>query len=126
MRPEDTHQASVATYLAAALPRDSWWTATANGAWLGGDKRRRKMQISRMQRTGVKFGTPDVLIVTGGRFLAIELKVGKNKASDNQADALDAIVAAGGEATIARSVDDVANFLTACKVPLRASIGSEA
>lgn len=122
VRPEDSLQASVATFLDRALPTTSWWTATANGAFLGGDKRRRSMQAGRLKRTGVKSGTPDLLLLCDGIFYAIELKTEKGKANDNQLSAMDTIAGAGGKPTIARSVEDVERFLRVNGVQLRASI----
>lgn len=119
MRPEDTLQASVAAYLNVALPRASWWTATANGAFLGGDVKRRAIQSRRMKQAGVKNGTPDILIVWDGRFFAVELKTAKGKLTDAQKDVCDAIVGAGGGWTVARSIEDVATFLRSHNVPVR-------
>ncbi|WP_398457379.1 VRR-NUC domain-containing protein [Sphingomonas albertensis] len=120
MRPEDALQASVAAYLDVALPSASWWTATANGAFLGGDVKRRAIQSRRMKAAGVKNGTPDILIVWDGRLFAVELKTAKGKLTESQKDASDAIVGAGGGWTVARSIDDVSAFLRAHNVPVRA------
>lgn len=122
MRPEDTIQAAVSQFLDAALPSTAWWTATANGAWLGGDKRRRMIQAARMKRTGVKSGTPDIIICHEGRFLAIELKAKGGKMSEAQMIAEDAITAAGGGFAVCRSVQDVETVLRDWLVPLKASV----
>lgn len=122
MRPEDQLQTSVAAYLDRALPSSSWWTATANGAFLGGDTKRRAIQSARMKRAGVKNGTPDILILWDGRLFTIELKVGKGKLTDAQRDASDAIVNAGGGWTCARSIEDVQAFLAGHNVPIRGGV----
>jgi len=119
MRPEDALQTAVATYLDRCLPSASWWTATANGAFLGGDVKRRAIQAARMKRAGVKNGTPDILIVWDGRLFGIELKAGKGKLTDAQRDVADAMTNAGAGWTCARSIDDVAGFLTGLGVPMR-------
>lgn len=123
MRPEDQLQASVARFLDRVLPSASWWTATANGAHLAGDARSRAMQANRMKATGIKKGTPDILILHDGRLLSIELKAAKGKLSDAQADVADAITNAGGGYTVSRSIEDVQEYLIAMGVPLRGSTG---
>lgn len=45
-------------------------------------------------------GTPDILMCVRGKFVAWELKVGSNKASDLQQYTLDAITKAGGIARV--------------------------
>lgn len=121
MRPEDALQADVAQWLTDNMPHASWWTATANGAFLGGDKRRRMIQSARMKRTGVKNGTPDLIICHAGRFLSIELKAGKGKQTDDQRAVEDAIALAGGGYAVCRSIADVADALTCWQVPFRGS-----
>lgn len=125
MRPEDELQANVAKYLDRALPLASWWTATANGAWLGGDKRRRMIQAARLKRTGVKSGAPDLIILHDGRFLGIELKVEGETLTDKQMEAEDQIVIAGGGFAVARSIEQVEQALLHWQVPLRARVTIE-
>lgn len=124
MRPEDQLQTEVASYLTAVMPRASWWTATANGAWFGGDKTRRAIQAARMKRTGVKSGTPDIIICHDGRFLSIELKAGKGKQSDAQQEVEDAISVAGGGYAVCRSIADVHAVLSAWLVPVRGALAA--
>lgn len=119
MRPEDALQTAVAAYLDRCLPHASWFTATANGAFLGGDTKRRAIQSARMKRAGVKNGTPDILIVWDGRLFGIELKVGKGKLTDAQRDVADAMTKAGAGWTCARSIEEVATFLASVGVPMR-------
>lgn len=124
MRPEDQLQADVASYLTAVMPHASWWTATANGAFLGGDKTRRAIQSARMKRTGVKNGTPDIIICHDGRFLSIELKAGKGKQSDAQCEVEDAIAVAGGGYAVCRSIADVHTVLSGWMVPVRGALAA--
>lgn len=67
------------------------------------------------KRRFVRFGVPgisDILgCMPGGRFLAIECKVGKNTPTSAQHHFLEQIRKAGGVAIVARSVDDVVNAL---------------
>jgi len=52
-----------------------------------------------------KSGIPDVLICREGRFFAVELKVGNNKATRIQLYVLEQIKRAGGRVAVCRSVD---------------------
>ena len=121
MRPEDQLQSDVAKWLTAAMPRTAWFTATANGAYLGGDKTRRSIQAARMKRTGVKNGTPDLIICHDGRFLSIELKAGKGTQTEAQREVEDAIAVAGGGYAVCWSIADVATVLDTWQVPYRGS-----
>ena len=56
-------------------------------------------------------GIPDILICKEGVLYAIELKVGKNKATKIQEYVLKQIKESGGFSTVSRSVGDVKNFL---------------
>ena len=58
-----------------------------------------------------KSGIPDVLVCREGRFFAIELKVGNNKATRLQLYVLKKIKRAGGCVAVCRSVDEVRNVL---------------
>ena len=56
-------------------------------------------------------GISDLIGVYHGRFMAIELKVGKNKASKKQLWFLDKIINAGGAGTVCWSLDEVKTFI---------------
>lgn len=125
MRAEDRLQASVAQYLDRVLPSASWWTATANGAFLGGrTKLDRIKQWKRMERTGIKQGTPDLIICHEGRFLSIELKQEGEFATDAQNQVEDRIAIAGGGYAVCRSIEDVEQTLIGWGVPIRGSLRS--
>jgi Holliday junction resolvase len=51
-------------------------------------------------------GTPDILACYRGRFIAIEVKVGRNKPTHSQLLQLDAIRKAGGYAMVVWTMDD--------------------
>lgn len=122
MRPEDALQASVVEYLDRVMPLTSWYTATANGAWFGGTKLQKIKQAQRMKRTGVKPGTPDLILCHDGRFLSIELKLEGTFATDIQNLVEDKIAMAGGGYAVCRSIQDVEETLLAWNVPLRGSL----
>lgn len=122
MRPEDLLQSQVVKYLDTVLPIASWYTATANGAYLGGTKLQRIKQANRMKATGVKVGTPDLIFCHDGRFLSIELKIVGAYASHDQNVVEDRIALAGGGYAVCRPVDDVEQALLGWGVPLRGSL----
>jgi hypothetical protein len=62
----------------------------------------------------VRYGLPgssDILACISGRFVGVEVKVGRDKQRQNQADFATAVRQAGGIYVLARSVDDVRNTL---------------
>ena len=58
-----------------------------------------------------KSGIPDILVCKEGRFFAVELKVGNNKATRLQLYVLKQIKRAGGRVAVCRSVDQVRDLL---------------
>jgi len=64
----------------------------------------------RFLRYGLK-GSSDILACIGGRFVGVEVKVGRDRQHPEQAKFERAIVNAGGVYILARSVDDVASRL---------------
>lgn len=60
-------------------------------------------KTSDMWRSGI----PDIIICHNGRFYAIELKVGRNKATKLQEHTLKSIRGAGGITGVCYSVEDV-------------------
>jgi Holliday junction resolvase len=65
-----------------------------------------------------KRGTPDILAVINGRFVAIEVKTEKGKASAIQQAQIRRIQQAGGVAFIAKSVDEVIENLAISDIAL--------
>ena len=58
-----------------------------------------------------KRGTPDILAVIAGRFVAIEVKAPGGRVSKLQVAQLKRIEAAGGIAILAESLEDVTDYL---------------
>jgi len=56
-------------------------------------------------------GIPDLIICINGKFMAIELKVGKNKPTRIQQYVLKKIEKAGGQSGVCRSITEVKKFL---------------
>ena len=61
-------------------------------------------------------GIPDIVVCYKGRFIALEVKVGKNKPTKLQAATIDKIRQAGGTASVVRSVDDVRQIIEGLEV----------
>lgn len=55
--------------------------------------------------------TPDMVGQTLGVFTAIEVKTGKQRTTDEQARFLQAVLAGGGRAAVARSVDEAVDVI---------------
>ncbi len=65
---------------------------------------------------GGQFGTagiPDIIVCYRGRFIAFEVKVGKNKETVLQKMTINKILKAGGYALVVRSVAEVVNVISA-------------
>lgn len=122
MRPEDLLQKSVCEHLDVALPSSAWYCSVPNGSVLAGDPQQRGRQMNKLKATGLKVGAPDLVICWNGRFIGIELKVGKGALSDNQWKVSDRITLAGGLWSVCRSLGDVEAFLDMIGVPLRARL----
>lgn len=56
-------------------------------------------------KSGSTVGTPDLIAIIGGRFLGIEVKVGKDKQSPDQKSVQAGVEAAGGVYLIARDFE---------------------
>ena len=68
---------------------------------------------------GVVAGIPDIVLVRAGRLHGLELKSRAGRLSDAQVAYRDALLAAGGDYVVARTLDDVAFALAGWGVPLR-------
>lgn len=81
---------------------------------------------SRRVFKGAKKGTSDVLALYRGRFLAIECKVGKNQATEDQLRFLDDVYEKGGIAMIVRDgLEELERVLNLLDDPFYAGIGVE-
>lgn len=93
------HQ-TVAQFLDAVLPRDTWWTTFPAG---GGGRVRGAI----LKGMGLKAGVPDVLIVQRGFAYWIELKTPKGIVSGDQTNTHADLLAVGCAVTVCRTLDDV-------------------
>jgi hypothetical protein len=102
-RIEDGLQRAVCDMLTLGARREVVWFAIPNGG------ARSKIEAAILQGLGVKAGAPDILIVIppAGRIAGLELKAPGKKRSAKQERMAEKIVAAGGFAAVADSVEDV-------------------
>lgn len=111
-------QRSARQFLTIALPRhEALFFHVPNGGY------RALATAGRLKAEGVVPGVADFIIIWKGRAMAIELKARKGRLSKAQQHWGGAFTLAGGLYAVARSLDDVAAFLDAAGVPLRARIG---
>lgn len=116
-RPEETVQKAIVRFLGIALPGDSFLFATTNQR---GTRKRFEMGI--LKAMGARAGVPDLCLLHRGRFIGIEVKAEKGRLSENQANASDAIVKAGGLYSVVRSVEEAERYLRSVGVALRATV----
>lgn len=113
-------QCAVARYLDLALdgiPDCTWW-AVPNGGF------RDARTASKLKAEGVKPGVSDLMILWRGRLICIEMKTAKGRMSPEQVDWSIRATCAGAAYYLARSVEEVEEFLDTCGLPLRARIQS--
>lgn len=107
-------QMACATFLAATLPRDSYWTSVDAG------QGRMDVRAGQMRKArGVKAGVPDVLVCYRGMLYCIELKASKGRLSETQHMTIGQIREAGGQVSVCHSIEEVETALRAWDIPLR-------
>lgn len=114
-RPEQQLQGAVMRFLATALPAASIAFSVPN------EGNRSRGALGAMVGAGLTPGVSDVIIITGGRPFAIELKA-TTKLTDKQLQFAERWQDAGGLWREARSVEEVETFLRDHGVPLRATV----
>jgi hypothetical protein len=114
---EHAFHKQVAQFLTFALGGSVWFTTIPLG---GGGRLRGAL----LRGVGVKPGTPDILILDGGRALWLELKSKHGKVSAAQRDTHTLLRRAKSPVGVVRNLDEVITFLRFHNVPLR--IASEA
>ena len=95
-------QCAICDYL--DIRRVCYW-AVPNGG------KRSKIEASRMQKSGVKSGVPDITIVHEGQFYGLEVKkpktlTPKGRLSKNQKNMIEKIEEHGGDVKVVYSVQD--------------------
>ena len=113
--PEADFQQQVFAYLASALDDDSWFSAIPLG---GGGALRGAL----LKATGTKSGIPDVLVISDGRAVWLELKRKGGHASDAQLYCHEQLRRAKSPVSVCRTLDQVEAALRAAGVKLKARI----
>ena len=112
--PEARLQFAVARFLGVACP-DLLWSHFPAG------EDRNAIVGRKLKDMGLKRGWPDIILcLPSGVLGAIELKAPTGRLSPDQIAFREALVAAGGQFALCRSLDDVEACLAAWNVPLRA------
>ena len=118
---EEQIQAAVCAWLDRALPEDAVYFAVPNGG------ARHPAVAAKLKWTGTKPGVPDLAIVWRGRSIFVELKAKGGSLSPVQKIMQSRLIRAGAVVfDTARSVDEVAAFLAALGMPLRATVARAA
>jgi hypothetical protein len=116
-RPEQELQKQIARVLDTVLKPEVVWFHVPNGG------KRSAVEGAIFKAMGVKPGIPDIIITwlgpDGPLVLAIELKAGKGKPSDNQVIMMDRLSQCGWIVREARSVVDVLELARQFMVPMR-------
>lgn len=120
---EDQIQASIVAYLRACLPDGALFHSIPNGAYLAGHNAgERGRQMAKLKWTGLLPGAADLLVLWNGRAIYLEVKVLKGVQQASQKTFEDRVAAAGAHYAVVRSIDDVAEFITLCGVPMRGDV----
>lgn len=102
---EAIHRAIVAHVAVRARPGVVYWhtpNGEARGPGLGG----------KLKALGTRAGMPDLMLLSGGRLYALELKRERGRLTDHQRRALSELEAAGAVTAVAYGLDDALGRLT--------------
>lgn len=118
---EEQIQRAVTQWLDAALPDDAVFFAVPNGG------ARHPAVAAKLKATGTRRGVPDLSVVWRGRAIFIELKAKGGSLSPDQKAMHQRLTLAGAVVLpIARSVDEVAEFLLTLGMPLKGRVKGRA
>lgn len=124
---EHVIQCAVAQFLDLALagiPDCIWWAVPNGGTFASRTDKSSGKRVSiaavKAKREGLKPGVSDIMVLWGGRLICIELKTATGRQSPEQKEWADAATSAGAVYYVARSVQDVEEFLDTAGIPLRA------
>lgn len=110
-------QVSVVQFLNRALPDDAVVYHPANGG------HRHPAVAAKLKAEGVVSGVPDLALVWRGRAIFIELKARNGRLKKSQIEMHKRLVLAGAVVLpIARSIDEVADFLETLGMPLKGKL----
>ena len=122
MPPEAKLRAHVRMYLTKALPAPGFFSAIEHGRMHHGNDEQRGREWGRLKGQGVKTGLADVFIWHQNKFIAVELKAGKNTTSDSQDAFGDAMIANGFSYLVVRSIVSIDAALRLHSIPISPSM----
>lgn len=99
-RPEQEIQKALADHLRTRAAAGTYWFHPANGG------ARTAIEGAILKACGVRAGTPDLILIRGGKTYGLELKVDKGRVSPSQAQAHEEMRAAGAEVAVATGIDE--------------------
>lgn len=116
---EDALQIAVCQLL-DCYPQILYW-ATPNARWVGELDRKKLAYLAKQKRMGVKRGVPDLTMLLPLKLnqvglIFLELKVGDNKATDEQFTFMERAIVRGATCRVVHSVDEVAKILKECGI----------
>lgn len=118
--PEERLHRECVNYLRLVLPADALVHHSPNEGARGG--RAGAIDGQRRKALGMTPGWPDLEVIAGGRFLALEIKAAGGRLSKEQAAIRDQFAAQGIAYAVVRSVDDVAEVLADLGIKTRGKI----
>jgi hypothetical protein len=98
--PEQNLQRALVDHLRARARPNVYWFHPANGG------ARTAIEGAILKACGVRAGTPDLILVRGGKTFALELKATGGGLSPTQREAHDELRRAGAEVATAVGIDD--------------------
>lgn len=116
--PEADIQRAIVQTLRIVLPRDAIIHHSANEVGSGGKAARQRQAI--LTGMGVHSGFADLIILTGGRVLFLEVKSPSGRLSPAQRDFRDTVKAQGFGWALVRSVEDALGALADHGITTRA------
>jgi hypothetical protein len=98
--PEQDIQEALADHLRLRAAPGTHWFHLANGG------ARAAIEGAILKACGVRAGTPDLILIKGGKTFGLELKAGNGRVSLAQQSAHAEMRAAGAEVAVAIGIDD--------------------
>lgn len=106
--------AAVAHYLTLALPGDAVFHHSPQ------ENKAHVAHRVKLKKMGTRTGWPDLEIIHGGRFHAIELKAARGRLTSAQKDILTVLGHCGAKVAVCRSLADVEAILRRWQIPVKA------
>lgn len=115
--PEADAQRQIVSFLRLVLPREAIVHHSANEVSGGGRSARNRQAV--LVGMGVHAGFSDLMVISGGRVLFLEVKSAAGRLQPSQAEFRDAVRAQGFGWALVRSIEDTAAALQAHDFSMR-------